>query len=340
MKKSYKIVVVINENARGGSTRDFLHENLYKLIEAFQKESGYQIAMLFSRSREHLAKSIVSLQNQGYNVFVTYGGDGTINDTIQELNEGTFLIPISAGNANDFAARLNIRNTDDVQVAFQDVLAMLEDLISGRLNIIGLDIGEIQFSDASGNLRRKRFANNLGLGVTAQTVKQVEGQVKKNYVLSGLQAILAAKALKMHYLTTFSDEESQIDCLGVEALLCRKVGNYAFMAPFKRENNEALQLFVINNMSWWFRLMFVVAVKFGTWATKFGMGSYFHDKRGKDKQNQYSMTLEGLSSLTLRLEELTPLHVDGNMVPEFEELIQKKFTIRILPKFIRTIAPC
>ncbi len=339
-RKNLKIAIVINEMSRGGSTKEFLQGNLYKLIESFQKEVGHQIAILLTRSRDHLFKSIISMQNQGYNTFLTYGGDGTINDTIQNLNEGAFLIPISAGNANDFAARLNVRNTTDIQLAFEDVLAMVEDLIHGRVNIIGLDVGEIQFLDGSGKLCRKRFVNNCGIGVTAQTVKQIEGQVKKNYALSGLQAIMSASPINLSYITAFSDEEAVVKCLGVEALLCRKVGNYAFMAPFKRENNEAMHFFVINDMSWWFRLMFVLAIKFGTWATLFGMGSYFHDSRRKDKQSKYSMTIEGLSHLTMKLDELVPLHVDGNMVPEFEETIQKQFTIRILPKFLKTIAPC
>ena len=338
--RAYKIAIVINEMSRGGSTREFLQGNLYKLIEAFQKDVGYQIAILLTRSREHLFKSIASMQSQGYNVFLTYGGDGTINDSIQCLNEGVFLIPISAGNANDFAGRLNIRNTTDIQLAFEDVLAMIEDLVNDRVNVIGLDVGEIQFMNGAGQLSRKRFVNNCGFGVTAQTVKQIEGQVKKNYALSGLQAILSASAMELGYVTAFSDEEAVVRCLGVEALLCRKVGNYAFMAPFKRENNEAMHFFVINDMSWWFRLMFVVAIKFGTWATKFGMGSYSHDSRRKEARDKYSMTIEGLSHLTLKLKEPVPLHVDGNMVPEFEETIQKQFTIRILPKYLKTIAPC
>ncbi len=340
MSKPYRIVFVINEMSRGGSTKQQIRENLYKLVENFQKESGHKTAVLFSRNREHIGKSLSTMQNQGFNVFVTYGGDGTINDTIQNLNEGSFLIPIPAGNANDMAARLQLRNTRDTILAFTDTLAILDDLINRRINIIGLDVGEIFFTDSAGKSLKKRFINNLGIGVTADTVKRIDGMVKKNYALAGLATILGANPFPAHYSTLMMDQEVHLDCLGIEALLCRKVGNYAYMAPYKRENNETLHFFVVNNMSFWHRLLFVILIKFGTPGTLFGMGDYFHDRKESFRDQNLSMAVEGISSVNLRFERKHSMHVDGNIVPAFEEIVQEKCSIRILPKFIKTIAPC
>jgi len=340
MKTPYRIVFVINEMSRGGSTKNQLRDNLYKLMENFHKETGYRTAVLFSRNREHIGKSVGSMQAQGYNVFVTYGGDGTINDTIQNLNEGTIVIPIPAGNANDMAARLQMRNTRDTILAFKDTLEILDDLINQRINLIGLDVGEVFFHDKAGNSLKKRFINNLGIGVTADTVKRIEGMVKKNYALAGVSAILNALPFKVEYSTLLMDQIAEIECLGIEALLCRKVGNYAFMAPFKRENNETLHFFVINDMPKWRRLLFVLLIKFGTAATLFGMGDYFHDQKFASEKRRLSMTVEGISSLNMKFRQTHPMHVDGNMVPAFEEIIQENVSIRILPKFLKTIAPC
>lgn len=340
MSKPYRIVFIINEMSRGGSTKEQIRENLYKLVENFQKESGYKTAVLFSRNREHIGKSLATMQSQGFNVFLTYGGDGTINDTIQNLNEGSFLIPIPAGNANDMAARLQLRNTRDTILAFSDTLAILDDLINRRINIIGLDVGEVYFTDGSGKAVKRRFINNMGIGATADTVKRIDGMIKKNYALAGLATILGAKPFPAHYSTLLMDQEAHLDCLGIEALLCRKVGNYAYMAPFKRENNETLHFFVINNMPLWRKLLFVILIKFGTPGTLFGMGDYFHDRKESFRRKNLSMALEGISSVNLRFEGKHAMHVDGNIVPAFEEIIQEKCSIRILPKFIKTIAPC
>ena len=36
----------------------------------------------------------------------------------------------------------------------------------------------------------------------------------------------------------------------------------------------------------------------------------------------------------------TLLHVDGNLINEFSEIVQKDCKINILEKYIKTIAPC
>jgi diacylglycerol kinase family enzyme len=338
MKQKYRIAFVINELSRGGSTRPQIRENLYKLVEYFQRETGQQVAVLFSRNRDHIKKSLGPMQAQGFNTFVTYGGDGTINDTIQALNEGAFLLPIPAGNANDMASRLQLRNTRDTILAFEDTLHILEDLLNGRINVVGLDIGEVTFEDALGNKHRRRFANNMGIGVTADTVKRIDGMVRKNYALAGLSSIMEAKPFRVNYTTLMMDEAEYLDTLGFEALLCRKVGNYAYMAPFKRENNEAMHFFVINPMARWKRLLFVILIKFGTIATAMQMGEYFHEKAKLSRRG--SMNIEGISGLNLSFNDPLPMHVDGNMVPEFEQMVQKKVSIQIRPKFLTTIAPC
>jgi len=194
-KQEYKIALVINEYSRGGNFRDAINEVLFREINKFQTETGHNVAISFTRTRDHIRKAINSLKKEGYNMFVVCGGDGTMNDTIQFLDEGHVFIPIPMGNANDFAKRLNIGH-------WRDSVEIVRGIIKGKVNLIGIDVGEISFFDGEGRRTSRRFVNNLGIGVTAETVRRLEGKINKTYLQTGFTTLMGARPFKITYYST------------------------------------------------------------------------------------------------------------------------------------------
>lgn len=331
----YKIALVINEYSSGGSFRPLINDELYNQVNIFQKETGYNIAISFTRSREHIPKVMGSLQKSGHNLFIAVGGDGTINDIIQHMNQGNILVPIPAGNANDFSARLHITH-------WRDTIKAVKGIIDGSLNVIGIDLGEIVFYNAEGKQLRRRFINNCGFGVTADTVRRVEGKVLKMYVWNGLVSLLTAKPFNLTYYSTIMKKNIHISCVGVEMLLCKKVGRHANFAPYKHENDGTLHFSVFKNLPFFKRLGLIMLINFGKFMVKSGFVEYFHDRPDNpdiSDTNMFGLTIRGISSVWGMIHDRVLLHTDGNLVPEFAEIAQKDCRVNVLPKFIRTVAP-
>lgn len=332
----YRIALIINEYSKGGEYRPLINEELYRQLDAFHKETGHAVAVSFTRSKSHIQKAVTSLQREGYNFLIICGGDGTINDVLQHVAEGTFIVPIPGGNANDFSRRLNIFH-------WRDTVQVLKNVVDGSVNIIGMDVGEISFHDKDGNPMSRRFINNCGVGVTADTVRRVEGRVEKAYLTNGFLSLMLAKAIGLTYYSTRLRRNIFMKCLGFEMLLCSRVGRYANFAPYKHENDGTIHFIIFKDLSYYRRLMLMALLSFGTRLVSSGFVEYFHGNTARPEikdSNTYGLNLRGIKNIWGMLHEKSLLHVDGNLVPEFSETVQSDCKVRILPKFIKTVAPC
>jgi len=335
-RSKFKIAIIINEFSKGGEYRPLINEELYKQVDAFQKESGQTIAVSFTRNKNHIQKCVTSLQKEGFNTLIICGGDGTINDVIQHLNEGTLIIPIPGGNANDFARRLNIFH-------WRDSIQVLRNLMKGTVNIIGVDVGEIVFKDKSGQPQKRRFVNNCGVGVTADTVRRVDGMVDKAYLRSGFLSLISAPAFLLTYYSSILKRNIHMSCVGIEMLLCSRVGRYANFAPYKHENDGTIHFIVFKNLSFFKRILLMLMLKFGKVLVTSGLVEYFHaspDRPELRDSNMFGLAIRDVSSIWGMLHDKTLLHVDGNLVPEFAEVVQSDCRVTVRPKFFKTAAPC
>ncbi|HOT77892.1 MAG TPA: diacylglycerol kinase family protein [Candidatus Wallbacteria bacterium] len=335
-KPKYKIALIINEYSKGGDYRPLINEELYRQLDDFQKSTGHPVAVSFTRSKTHIQKAVTSLQREGHNFLIICGGDGTINDVIQHVEEGTLIVPIPGGNANDFARRLNIFH-------WRDSVQIIKNIVEGNVNIIGIDAGEISFHDKSGAVVSRRFLNNCGVGVTADTVRRVEGRVDKAYLKNGFLSLMLSKAFGLTYYSTILKKNINMSCLGFEMLLCSRVGRYANFAPYKHENDGTIHFIIFKNLSYFKRLMLMMLLSFGERLVSSGFVEYFHGHTSRPEikdSNSFGLNLRGVKSIWGMLHDKALLHVDGNLVPEFYEIIQSDCKVRILPKFIKTVAPC
>lgn len=330
----WRIALVVNEFARGGDHRAALTEELYRQIQLFQDSTGQKVALTLTRTPEHIARAIPKLQKEGCNLFISGGGDGTLNDILQQLQPGNILLPLPLGNANDFARRLNITH-------WRDTVQIVKNIIAGRINLMGLDVGEVQFRGEDGQTLTRRFINNLGVGVTADTVKRVEGQVHKTYVLSGLVSLLQAKPFDVTFYSSQYHRNIRSKILGMECLLSRQVGRFAQFAPFKHQNDERLHFILFRNKGLLDRLRLMILLHFGRRLVTSGLVDYFHDKTGEPGvTNRQGILLEEVNSVWGMFHQPQRLHVDGNLVPEFHARLQPDCKIRLLPKLLRTCTPC
>ncbi len=332
----YKIALIINEYSKGGDYRPLINEELYRQLDIFQKETGLVVAVSFTRSKAHIQKAVVSLQREGYNFLIICGGDGTINDVLQHVEEDTLIVPIPGGNANDFSRRLNIFH-------WRDSVQIIRNIVDGDVNIIGMDVGEISFHDKSGAPQKRRFLNNCGVGVTADTVKRVEGRVEKAYLKNGFLSLMFSKAVGLTYYSRILRKNIYMKCLGFEMLLCSRVGRYANFAPYKHENDGTIHFIIFKDLSYFKRLMLMALLSFGKKLVSSGFVEYFHAHTSRPEikdSNTFGLNLRGVKSIWGMLHDKALLHVDGNLVPEFYETVQTDCKVKILPKFIKTAAPC
>lgn len=332
-RSPYKVAIIVNQYSSGGSYKPLIAEEFYNQINKFQLDTGHNMAISFSRTRTHIAKAVTSLQREGCNMFIICGGDGTINDVIQNMNEGNVIIPIPAGNANDFARRVNIFH-------WRDTIQAVKNILNGSVNLIGLDIGEVCFKNKSGEDLSRKFINNCGIGVTADTVKRVDGQISKDYIKAGFFSLMLAKAFGFTFYSKIKKQNIYLKTIGMEILLCDRVGRRANFAPYKHQNDESLHFLLFKKLPLLKKLMLMALLNQGAILVKSKLVEYFHNYPEISETNSLGLTTEGLKEIWTMFHEPTLMHTDGNLVPEFNEIAQTDCKIKLLPKYFKSIAPC
>ena len=118
-----KVLLIVNPVA--GKLR--LHSELFDIVEVFCN-NGYIVTTAITQYRNHGKELAASARENGYDLVVCCGGDGTLNEAISGLLETTDRanIPlgyIPAGSTNDFAKTLYRRDHVSVRDVCRHVLA-------------------------------------------------------------------------------------------------------------------------------------------------------------------------------------------------------------------------
>jgi diacylglycerol kinase (ATP) len=99
-----KIKVIVNPNAGGGKVR-----KLFPLIRQKLLDRKVSFHLQFSENAEHVTHLARQAQNEGYNLIVSCGGDGTAHRSLQAMvGSGSTLAFIPLGSGNDFPRNLGI----------------------------------------------------------------------------------------------------------------------------------------------------------------------------------------------------------------------------------------
>jgi len=106
--ESKKVLLVINSVAGKLAS----HAALYDIVNTFCKK-GYTVTVKITQHRGHAKEMAQAAKNEGYDLIVCCGGDGTMNEVLNGLLKENDEAPIPvgyipAGSTNDFADTLGI----------------------------------------------------------------------------------------------------------------------------------------------------------------------------------------------------------------------------------------
>lgn len=126
------------------------------------------------------ASEIAHLNKNNYDIFVSVGGDGTLNEVINGIGSdhdrtttAVGLVPVGSG--NDFSKAINYIGT------VQDIL----EFIIHDGSVVKIDLGEVNYRESDKNEFSKRlFINGLGIGFDAL----VAHMLRRYGLISGLPA--------------------------------------------------------------------------------------------------------------------------------------------------------
>lgn len=184
-KKDRKLLFLFNPQAGKGAIK----EHLLGIITTFS-DAGFEVTVQTTRYTGHLPQLICD-KVPVYDLLVTSGGDGTLNETVNGLLQNGYQIPfgyIPAGTINDFATTLKLS---------KNMLQAAKDIVSSDAqgSVFPCDVGVFQ---------DKYFSYVAAFGAftdvsyqTPQSSKNLLG--KAAYVLEAISRVPTLKAYRMRF---------------------------------------------------------------------------------------------------------------------------------------------
>jgi YegS/Rv2252/BmrU family lipid kinase len=176
--------VIFNPSARGEKAR-----RLRKHLDEIARQSTLKLTTGPGEARKLATEAV----NEGFEVVVAAGGDGTVNEVLNGIGdapqgfENASLAVLPLGTVNVFARELQLPSNP---------LLAWETIRKGR--VINIDLPCVEYA-ANGQSQRRYFAQLAGAGLDARAVELVAWEMKKRigaiaYILAGLQALAGPPA--------------------------------------------------------------------------------------------------------------------------------------------------
>lgn len=299
---------IVNPNAKTG-----LGSQVWSSLEDILKEKEVNYQVFFTKYQKHatrLAKKLT--QESGAKTLIVLGGDGTINEVINGIEDltDTVLGYIPIGSSNDFARGMGL-STDPIQ-ALQHILS------PNRFTYI--NIGTSTYGD-----KKRRFAVSSGLGFDADVCHQVYvSKLKKllnkmhlgklSYAAVALQLILTMTPRKMT-ITLDNNEPIELKKTYFAAAMNQKVegGGFKF-CPKADPTDDILDVIAVSNMSK-LKILALLPTAFFGWHVRFKGVHIYRCKKAVFKS-----------------ERPLPVHTDGEPV-----FLQQEITYSLESKKLRLI---
>ncbi len=150
--KSKKILVVVNPYATTVSDR-------LKSLVLYALRSRYKVESVETEHRNHAEELAIEAANDGFEMVVAFGGDGTVNETANGLlGSGVPLAVLPGGSTNVFCRALGIPN----------------DIVEATEHLLGLDASRSLNKVDLGCVNGRYFVFGSGIGIDADAVEHVD----------------------------------------------------------------------------------------------------------------------------------------------------------------------
>ena len=170
-----RMLVIVNPYATTVSDR-------LKYLVVYALQSRYEVEAVDTQARNHATELCREAADEGYDVVVAFGGDGTVNEAANGLvGSDTPLTCLPGGSTNVFSRILGIPN--DVVDATEHLLQMADRFEPRRVDL--------------GRVNGRHFTFSSGIGLDASVTERVDSHPKLKHRLTNLYYTYAA-------ITTFS----------------------------------------------------------------------------------------------------------------------------------------
>ena len=319
-------LLIVNPHATATTAlrRDVITHALASQIELEVAETRY---------RGHASTLARKAASDGFQLILTLGGDGTVNEAVNGLLHGLkpgadpAFAPVPGGNANVFCRALGLPD-DPIDATGR----ILEALRTGRDRRVGLGCaspGHTSPGAPPGASLDRYFTFNAGMGLDAETVRVIEGMRENGRTLT--PGLYLRTALLQFYrvtdrrhprLTLERDRQSPLEHLFLGIISNTSPWTYLGRRPVNPSPaasfDTGLDIFALRRMR--------------TIGTLNALRQMFtqHDEppRGRDVVSLHDQPL-----FTLRSDRPVALQVDGEYAGEHESV-----TFRAVPSALRVIA--
>lgn len=236
-----KHLIILNPSAAKGTAL-----NKKPDIEKLLQDTGIDYTLIVSEKPGTPMTLAREAADNGYDVVVAVGGDGTLNEVINGLMAAKLAgkkIPglgvIPAGRGNDFAGSMGIP---------ADIAKAVQVIADGKIKTI--DIGQV----IGGNYPEGKFFGN-GVGIGFDTIVGFEAAKLPSF-LSGAPGYLIAaiKTIFLYFkapkLRIVMDQETiEQPCLIVSVMNGKRMGSTFMMAPNSKPDDGLFSLMIIGQLS-------------------------------------------------------------------------------------------
>lgn len=278
--------IILNPKADLGHGADF-YEIVKEEIEPYR-----DVDVVKTARPDHARKLTEEAIENGYDVLVAAGGDGTVNEVVNGImfsgREGLKLGIIPIGTGNDFAHSMGVDK--DVRKAVQNILR-------GRTRKVDLGLME---DDKD---RRRYFVNNLGVGFDANVVIRTREITRLRgfpKYLAGVLTALAQDYQPIHLHIRYDDEEVKQKVLFLYMGIGTRGGGGFLLTPDALHDDDLVDSCTVPMLG---RLRLVSLINSAT------KGTHVHTPYPQMRRNK---------QIVINADEAMPIQIEGEIyaVPE------------------------
>lgn len=283
--------------------------------ELDEKKVNYKYFVTTHKTHAAKFTKHICNENDGIKYIVAVGGDGTVNEIINGINDYSKVILgyIPTGSGNDLAKGLKLS---------LDPIEALNSILNST-RYLQVDHGEMTFLDS--DTVTKRFCTSSGIGLDASIcikglnsrAKYLLNKIGLSRIIYGLITLKKIFTLKLVNATVIVDGKKQTyeKVAFITSLIQKSEGGGLLMAPNAKYNDRKLSVFMIHGMSK-IKLLCCLAV-------------LFVGKKPKFK----GVTSFDCSKIEIITDSKLKVHVDGKLAGSSNHLVNTCYKDQIrMPK--------